>query len=56
MQEAQSKFEVDVEPDGSVSIEPMNGIIGNDGRAKLRFSRSSNDSSSGSVRISCKVS
>ncbi|BBN12735.1 phosphoglycolate phosphatase [Marchantia polymorpha subsp. ruderalis] len=53
--EAQSKFEVDVEPDGSVSIEPMNGIIGNDGRAKLRFSRSSNDSSSGSVRISCKV-
>ncbi|KAG6555690.1 hypothetical protein Mapa_002927 [Marchantia paleacea] len=53
--EAQSKFEVDVEPDGSVSIEPMNGIIGPDGRAKLRFSRSSNYSGSGSVRISCKV-
>ncbi|KAL3690719.1 hypothetical protein R1sor_004370 [Riccia sorocarpa] len=53
--EAQSKFEVDIEPDGSVTIEPMSGIIRPDGRAKLTFSRSSDKSDTASARISCKV-
>lgn len=55
MQEAQSKYEVDMESDG-VTVEPPIGILGSDGNATIYFKRDPNLSINGTTRVSCKVS
>jgi len=53
MQEAQSKFSVDSEPESSMVIDPLDGYLSPEGSAILHFKRSSPSASVG--RISCKV-
>ncbi|OMP09371.1 hypothetical protein COLO4_05541 [Corchorus olitorius] len=51
--EAQSKFTVDIEPENTVSIDPLDGNISPEGTATLHFRRSSPSAFTG--RINCKV-
>lgn len=53
MQEARSKFSVDVEPENVVIIDPLDGNLSPEGSAVLHFRRMSPSASIG--RISCKV-
>lgn len=53
MQEARSKFSVDIEPENAVTIDPSDGYLTPEGSATLHFRRSSPSASTG--RISCKV-
>ena len=53
MQEARSKFSVDVEPENAVIIDPLDGNFSPEGSAAFHFRRSSPSASTG--RISCKV-
>lgn len=53
MQEARSKFSVDVEPENAVVIDPSDGNLSPEGLASLHFKRMSPSASTG--RISCKV-
>ena len=53
MQEAQSKFNVETEPDNAVVIEPLDGFLGPEGSAMLHFKRSTSSPSMG--RVNCKV-
>lgn len=54
LQEAQSKFEVEIDPTDAINIEPLNGIINLEGSASLHFTRTSSSPVTG--RINCKVS
>ncbi|KAG9457803.1 hypothetical protein H6P81_002311 [Aristolochia fimbriata] len=51
--EAQSKFDVEVEPESSAVIEPSSGVLDPEGSASLHFKRSSSSSATG--KINCKV-
>ncbi|XP_077218341.1 haloacid dehalogenase-like hydrolase family protein isoform X2 [Tasmannia lanceolata] len=51
--EARSKFDVEIESANAVIIEPMDGTLGPEGSASLRFRRSSSSPAMG--RINCKV-
>ncbi|MCL7028124.1 hypothetical protein MKW94_020339 [Papaver nudicaule] len=51
--EARSKFTVELEPENSVVIEPLDGTLSPDGSASLHFKRSSTSPAVG--RIYCKV-
>uniref|UniRef100_A0A2N9EPZ1 Thioredoxin domain-containing protein n=1 Tax=Fagus sylvatica TaxID=28930 RepID=A0A2N9EPZ1_FAGSY len=51
--EARSKFSVDIEPESSMVIDPLDGYLSPEGSAILHFKRSSSSSSMG--RINCKV-
>lgn len=53
MQEAQSKYSIEIEPENAVIIQPLEGNLSLDGAAELRFKRSSSAPSTG--RIYCKV-
>lgn len=53
MQEARSKFSVDVEPENAVIIDPLDGNLSPEGSAVLHFRRMSPSLSTG--RIRCKV-
>jgi hypothetical protein len=53
LQEARSRFSVDIEPEDAVNIDPLDGFLGPEGSATLHFKRSSNSASMG--RINCKV-
>lgn len=54
MQEARGKFTVDIEPENSVVVDPLDGNLSLEGSAVLHFRRISPSASMG--RISCKVS
>lgn len=51
--EAESKFNVETEPDSAVVIEPLDGFLGPEGSAMLHFKRSKSSVSMG--RVNCKV-
>ncbi|KAI3440505.1 Thioredoxin domain-containing protein, partial [Psidium guajava] len=51
--EARSKFYVETEPEGAVSIEPLDGSLDLEGSCNIHFKRSSPSASMG--RIYCKV-
>ncbi|KAL4202194.1 hypothetical protein AMTRI_Chr02g219880 [Amborella trichopoda] len=51
--EARSKFEADVEPEGAVYVEPLDGILGPDGSSSLHFKRTSRLPAK--VTVNCKV-
>lgn len=51
--EAQSKFDVEVDPTDAINIEPSNGVINSEGSASLHFKRTSPSPATG--RINCKV-
>lgn len=53
VQEARSKFVVDVEPEDAVTVEPLEGILGPEGSTVLHYRQSSTSASIG--KISCKV-
>lgn len=53
MQEARSKFSVEVEPENSAVLNPVDGNISPEGSAVVQFKRSSPSSSMS--RIYCKV-
>lgn len=53
MQEAQSKFSVDTEPENAISVDPLDGFLSPEGTAVMNFKRSSSSPSTG--RINCKV-
>lgn len=53
MQEARSKFSVEVEPETAVEVEPENGYLSPEGSATLHYRRASSSASTG--RINCKV-
>lgn len=53
LQEARSKFYVETEPEGAVSIEPLDGSLDLEGSCNIHFKRSSPSASMG--RIYCKV-
>jgi len=53
LQEAQSKFDVEVDPTEAVNIEPSSGVINSEGSASLHFKRTSSSPAAG--RINCKV-
>lgn len=53
MQEARSKFSVEIEPENQVVINPVDGYLSPEGFASLHFRRSSPSASMG--RINCKV-
>ncbi|CAJ1869566.1 unnamed protein product, partial [Sphenostylis stenocarpa] len=50
--EARSRFNVDIEPEDAVNIEPLDGFLNPEGSATLHFKRTSNSASMG--RINCK--
>lgn len=54
-QEAQSKYEVELESDSGISLDPVTGSIGPDGTATIHFKRDTDASSKGATRVSCKV-
>ncbi|KAL5983466.1 hypothetical protein ACLOJK_017552 [Asimina triloba] len=51
--EAQSKFDVEIEPDNGVTIEPSKGFLSPEGFASIKFKRSISSPAVG--RINCKV-
>ncbi|PNY04535.1 NHL repeat-containing protein 2-like [Trifolium pratense] len=51
--EARSRFSVDIEPEDTVNIDPLDGFLSPEGSATLHFKRSSNSASIG--RINCKI-
>ncbi|XP_068662112.1 protein SUPPRESSOR OF QUENCHING 1, chloroplastic [Aristolochia californica] len=51
--EAQSKFDVEIEPESSVVVEPSSGFLSPEGSAALHFKRSSPSPATG--KINCKV-
>lgn len=53
LQEARSRFSVDIESEGSVDIDPLDGLLSPEGSATLHFKRSSTSAAVG--RINCKV-
>jgi len=53
VQEARSKFVVDVEPENAVAIDPTEGTLSPEGSTMLHFIQSSTSASVG--KISCKV-
>lgn len=53
MQEARSKFSVEVEPENAAVVDPLDGSLSPDGTAVLHFKRSSPSATVG--RVSCKV-
>uniref|UniRef100_A0A2P2MLK8 NHL repeat-containing protein 2 isoform X1 n=1 Tax=Rhizophora mucronata TaxID=61149 RepID=A0A2P2MLK8_RHIMU len=53
MQEARSKFVVEMEPKDAMLIDPSDGYLSPEGTAVLHFRRSSASASTG--RINCKV-
>jgi hypothetical protein len=55
LQEAQSKYEVELETDSGISLDPVTGTIGPDGTATIHFKRDANATSQGATRVSCKV-
>jgi len=54
-QEAQSKYEVELETNSGISLDPVTGSIGPDGTATIHFKRDADAASKGATRISCKV-
>lgn len=54
-QEAQSKYEVEVETDSGITLDPPTGTIGQDGTATIHFKRDPNSGSKNATRVSCKV-
>lgn len=55
MQEAQSKYEIELEADSGIVLEPATGTIGSDGKANIHFKRDPNSESKATTRVSCKV-
>lgn len=53
MQEARSKYSIDIEPENAASIDPVEGNLSSEGTVVLHFKRASPSSSIG--RINCKV-
>lgn len=53
MQEARSKFSVEVEPEDAAVVDPLDGSLSPDGTAVLHFKRSSPSATVG--RVNCKV-
>lgn len=53
--EAQSKYEVELEMDSGVTLDPATGTIGPDGNAIIHFKRDLNSASKFTTRVSCKV-
>lgn len=53
MQEAQSKFSIDVDPDNAAEVDPLEGNLSPEGSAVVHFRRTSASSSTG--RVYCKV-
>lgn len=53
MQEAQSKFSVEIEPENAVTVDPLDGNLSPEGTAVLHFRRSSPSAFKG--EIYCKV-
>lgn len=53
--EAQSKYEVELETDSGIILDPPTGIIGQDGTATIHFKRDPTSASKGATRVSCKV-
>ncbi|XP_058082799.1 protein SUPPRESSOR OF QUENCHING 1, chloroplastic isoform X2 [Magnolia sinica] len=51
--EAQSKFDVDIEPDNGVVVEPSKGVLSPEGSVSIHFRRSTSSPAMG--RINCKV-
>ncbi|XP_057439055.1 protein SUPPRESSOR OF QUENCHING 1, chloroplastic isoform X2 [Lotus japonicus] len=51
--EARSRFSVDIESEGSVDIDPLDGLLSPEGSATLHFKRSSTSAAVG--RINCKI-
>ncbi|XP_058082802.1 protein SUPPRESSOR OF QUENCHING 1, chloroplastic isoform X5 [Magnolia sinica] len=50
--EAQSKFDVDIEPDNGVVVEPSKGVLSPEGSVSIHFRRSTSSPAMG--RINCK--